>query len=420
MTKWNDFFPLILFVFIFYIGVVFEGCALCVNASSLSVYGGRVIRVPEDHSTIAYAIGNASEGDTIVVGNGVYRESGVVVDKSVRIVGVDRNGVVVDGGGVSGPILIINSNGVILENLTLRNTDLWTEGASAVTLRDVDGVVVKNMLISSVAVGVHVRDSNYSFIMYCDFSGISVSGIKISGVSCNNTLVGNTFRDLPNKAVTIASADSKFTRLYHNNFFNSSVPLPPATTFFDNGYPSGGNFWSDHVRVDLKHGPAQDEDGSDGIVDVGYPSDFPWDRYPLMFAVVKVDVLFEWGSFEVLVSSNASLVSWSLNVSGKFLELFFEGVDGGGVSCRVWIPKGMLSCSSLNDWVVICDGENLSFLVEEDDAFSYFHLVFLQSDPCVVRVVGTWVVPEFSFFSVLFLIVVFSFLGVMIKFVFAF
>jgi hypothetical protein len=418
--KMDRFLLLTFFVFIFSMGVVFGGCALCVNAASLSVSGGRVIRVPEDYSTIAYAVGNVSEGDTIVIGNGVYRESGIVVDKSVRIVGVDRNGVIVDGGGVSGSILIISSGGVTLENLTLRNTDLQTEGASAVSLNDVDGVVVKNVLLLSVAVGVHVRDSNYSFIMYCDFSSISVSGIKISGVSCNNTLVGNTFKDLPNKAVTIASSYSQFTRLYHNNFFNSSVPSPPATTFFDNGYPSGGNFWSDHVRVDLKHGPAQDMDGGDGIVDVGYPIDSPWDNYPLMFPVIKLDVLSEWGSFEVLASSNASLFSWSLSVSGKFLELVFEGVDGGGVSCRVWIPKGMLSCSSLNDWVVMCDGENLSFLVEEDDAFSYFHFVFSRSAPCVVRVVGTWVVPEFLFFAVLFLIVVFSFLGVMIKFVFAF
>jgi len=251
--------------------------------------------------------------------------------------------------------------------------------------------------------------------MYCDFSGISVSGIKISGVSCNNTLVGNTFRDLPNKAVTIASPYSQFTRLYHNNFFNSSVPLPPATTFFDNGYPSGGNFWSDHVRVDLKHGPVQDMDGGDGIVDVGYPIDSPWDNYPLVYPIIKADVLTDLGGFEIFVSTNVSVNLYAFDALNKELifRIVLDEVKHNVVSLRVVIPKDLLSCEVLDDWQVSSDGEILSLLIDEDSYFTYFYLTYTQSNlqsNVVFR--GTYAVSEFSTLLPIFLFL--SFLGVSI------
>lgn len=43
------------------------------------------LHVPGDHSTISEALSSARDGDTIVVGRGIYRES-LVVDKQVQIV----------------------------------------------------------------------------------------------------------------------------------------------------------------------------------------------------------------------------------------------------------------------------------------------------------------------------------------------
>ena len=52
---------------------------------------------------------------------------------------------------------------------------------------------------------------------------------------------------------------------------------------WDDGYPSGGNYWSDHVTVDDYSGINQDELGSDGIVDEPYIiDDYNRDNYPLM------------------------------------------------------------------------------------------------------------------------------------------
>ena len=56
--------------------------------------------------------------------------------------------------------------------------------------------------------------------------------------------------------------------------------------YWNDSYPSGGNFWSDYDGTDNYHGPNQDIQGSDGLGDVAYdvPEGTNQDKYPLMEA----------------------------------------------------------------------------------------------------------------------------------------
>ena len=98
----------------------------------------------------------------------------------------------------------------------------------------------------------------------------------------NNVLTGNT---VSNNYYGIYLLDSWYSILFHNNFINNSrqaldIPgIPPNT--WDAGYPSGGNYWSDHIGVDEFSGPNQDEPSADGIADTPYYPPFQ-DNYPLM------------------------------------------------------------------------------------------------------------------------------------------
>jgi parallel beta-helix repeat protein len=74
--------------------------------------------------------------------------------------------------------------------------------------------------------------------------------------------------------------------IYHNNFIdniNQGRIVGHGTNYLDNGYPSGGNYWSDYEGTDEFHGPDQNIFGGDGIGDshhvVYYESK---DNYPLM------------------------------------------------------------------------------------------------------------------------------------------
>ena len=124
-----------------------------------------------------------------------------------------------------------------------------------------------------------------------------------AGRRCDCLIVGNT---VSNNRIGIGmfSGPSPF----HNNFINNTIqavsgcPYEPCVTLWDDGYPSGGNFWSDYTGVDHCTGSGQNVCPSpDGLGDTPYFTGSSLaavgiDRFPLMkpFApLVSGTVLFE-------------------------------------------------------------------------------------------------------------------------------
>ncbi|MEM2587553.1 MAG: hypothetical protein QXV23_04565 [Candidatus Bathyarchaeia archaeon] len=99
-------------------------------------------------------------------------------------------------------------------------------------------------------------------------------------------IIGNSFLN----NVTICFKDTSYFKswdCYHNNFLGGKIEClryePYCEDFWDNGYPSGGNYWSNYEGEDRKSGPEQNLEGSDGIGDGPYRINVAFiDRYPLM------------------------------------------------------------------------------------------------------------------------------------------
>ncbi|MGQ9644394.1 MAG: NosD domain-containing protein, partial [Ignavibacterium sp.] len=124
---------------------------------------------------------------------------------------------------------------------------------------------------------------NYSHIMNNTISNNTVGIYTYS--NSYSTFVGNT---ISTNNLGFYLSWSTYSKLYHNNFITNQGQIKikgdsfSFTNLFDDGYPSGGNYWSDYTGVDGKSGPNQDQPGADGIGDSPYCFYGGCDRYPFM------------------------------------------------------------------------------------------------------------------------------------------
>jgi len=112
-------------------------------------------------------------------------------------------------------------------------------------------------------------------------------GVRFFGIqtaSSENALFNNNITN--NDWEGVYSSDCSSLKIYHNNFINNTggqAYSPSSYNYWDDGYPSGGNYWSDYTGSDLFVGLYQNETGSDGISDTPYIIDANnQDHYPLI------------------------------------------------------------------------------------------------------------------------------------------
>jgi hypothetical protein len=220
--------------------------------------------------------------------------------------------------------------------------------------------------------------------------------------------------------------------IYHDNFINNTIQARAAgNNLFDNGYPDGGNYWSDYNGTDQFSGPYQNETGSDGIGDKPYntSSFFTWlsaaagrvmyppqpvkDRYPLMARFKTFNVTSNNMSYDVDVNSNSSITNLNFNATAKALAFNVTGTNGTIGFCRVIIPKALVSNSTNAQWVVTVNGGSPIYLYITPDAnYTYIYFTYHHSTE-TVTITSTNAAPEFQSFMLLFLFIIASLLSVM-------
>jgi len=150
------------------------------------------IVVPDDYEKIQWAIGKASDGDTIFVKAGTYHEH-VVIDKTLTLIGENKNTTVISGLGYEklygespfwGLVSIAASN-VVVSGFTIRDF-----GIGVFTRYSYHCNITGNM-IANHEYGIDLRHSENNFIGNNTISGCSVYGITISENSRNNNLRNN-------------------------------------------------------------------------------------------------------------------------------------------------------------------------------------------------------------------------------------
>lgn len=184
--------------------------------------------------------------------------------------------------GFAGNITIQRDN-IVLDGagFVISSTITGTETTVGVDLPFRSNVTVTNLQISGFVQGIHLLNSTNCNLIGNNMTA-NIDGIRVEN-SSDNFIIGNNIT--ANRHGVHPYQGNVF---YHNNFVNSS----DSDVFFDslnhvdtwdNGYPSGGNYWSNYTGIDEKKGPSQNEAGSDGIGDMPFIIDSNnTDKYPLI------------------------------------------------------------------------------------------------------------------------------------------
>jgi len=344
------------------------------------------------HSSIQEAINNASEGDAILVGSGVYYEP-VVVNKTVNLVGEDAETTLICGNRTQ-PILKVANQNVNVTSFTIQN---GTEGIYL--MQYADSCTIKDCKIIDNSIGIFVK-SDDNLLIGNIIGNNSESGIKIYASCSCSPVEGNnvTETSLLDNGYGVQLINSDRSLVYHNNFINNThqATCSSGINMWDSGYPSGGNYWSGYNGTDLYSGFGQNETGGDGIGDLPHNIYFGIieDAYPLMAPISVFDAYTEnRTSYSVNIISNSTLSAFYFNPDdGAFLRFNVTGKDGTTGFCRVTIPKDLLWVE--NSWTVIVSGEQAEYTTIPDENCTYLFFMYQHSRK-TIEIQGTHVIPEF-------------------------
>jgi len=260
-----------------------------------SPYGfafGKVVKFPEDYGTLQGAVDAAGSGDTILVAPGVYHDQSIVVNKTVTIIGLKGSDPVFDGGG-SGQIfmsLLPGASGSVIAGLVITN---YGQGivvnasncriySTMVSLMSQNGIALMGTGTVNNQIYGNIFQSNQVAVNLTAYSAGNVVhdnvvstnfnvGIDLESggnIVCTNMICGNHL------GIRVTSSGNT---IFHNNVISNAVQtgiLGSPVNAWDDGYPSGGNYWSDYAGGDAN---------GDGIGDTPYAVDVNnVDRYPLM------------------------------------------------------------------------------------------------------------------------------------------
>jgi len=179
--------------------------------------------IDHPYQFIQDGIDHAVDGDTVYVYQGSYREN-VVVSKSIDLFGEDRELTSLSAYGFGTVIKIV------ADNVNLR------------------GFTITHCGSNSNNAGVMIHTSN-------------------------NIITNNNIQYNENFGLYVIAGNNL---IYHNNIIENTYQAFDviAGSAWDNGYPTGGNYWSDSNQAD---------ENEDGIGEIPYPTgNSSTDRYPLI------------------------------------------------------------------------------------------------------------------------------------------
>lgn len=297
---------------------------------------------PGNYTHIQDAIDNASDGDTVYVydDSSPYLET-LVINKSLQLIGENKDTTFLED---SQRAISIYADHVTVSGFTIRNCgDFWN--CVGIYLTSDENIIRGNNIANNLRInGLFLDHSSNNLIENNRIENNNFHGIRLE-FSSSNIILGNNLSNNLGYGFTFYESSYNLVQgntiqqsywtgfyisdncnnntIYHNNFKNN----PGGNAFdqynntWDNGLPSGGNYWDDYTGSDSNH---------DGIGDTPYliPGGSNQDHYPLMNpygenqTTISITITGGWGihiTVKNIGNSTLTNIHWKVQFLGGYL-----------------------------------------------------------------------------------------------------
>jgi len=227
------------------------------------------------HSDYYAGISVNSNNDIIRNNNVSNQRIGIILNSSYSI--VEKNIVNDNMDAKNSGIIILGSHNLIRNNSASNNT-VGIYACSCLFHGNYYAISINNTIEDNIASknyvsGIVLDNSSYNKVIHNTMDSNNLAGIVLDHLSNNNEMKEN---NVSKNNFGILAGISDNNLIYHNNFVNNVENAnETGTNLWDDGYPSGGNYWDDYMGIDADN---------DGMGDTPYsiPGGTSIDRYPLI------------------------------------------------------------------------------------------------------------------------------------------
>jgi len=212
-----------------------------------------------NYTKIQDAIDNASDGDAVFVydDSSPYYEF-ILINKSINLIGEDRDTTIIDGSGLYA-VIYIEADWINISGFTIQNSEYWGIIMEWCSFNTISGNIISDNGYGLFLHHSHCNTITGNYIISNSYYGISIYQL------CNNTIISNN-------NYTSDRYSSSVNIIYNNYFdnvrnaeddwYNIWNITKTLGTIIMGGQWLGGNYWSDYAGDDLN---------GDGIGDTKLP-----------------------------------------------------------------------------------------------------------------------------------------------------
>lgn len=200
--------------------------------------------------SIKEAVKQASEGDTILVKKGIYKEANIKIDKGITLIGEDFPTI---DGEEKGEIITIGTDNVTIDGFKIINVGVsYTTDYAAVRVVNSTGFLIQNLELEKLFFGIYLQKSNDGKVLNNKVRGEAVtefnSGNAVHLWYCKNVeVIGNDVQNVRD-GIYLEFSDNITIK---DNFSKNNVRYGLHFMFSNNNYVINNTFETNGAGIAL-------------------------------------------------------------------------------------------------------------------------------------------------------------------------